>query len=85
MPRSLTLLLTPHSRTVSSERWRRAGGHVVYSLQGKGAFTDSDPSPSLGLQTFESPGAATNQAQEPQTTPEAKAEQEGEGQNLLTD
>lgn len=42
------------------------------------ASADPDPSPSLGLQTFESPGAASNQAQEPETTPEAKEEQKGD-------
>lgn len=31
----------------------------------------------IGLQTFESPGAASNQAQEPEATPEAKEEQKG--------
>lgn len=33
-----------------------------------------------GLQTFESPGAASSQAQEPETTPEAKKEQKAEAE-----
>lgn len=40
-------------------------------------IADPDPSPSLGLQTFESPGAASNQVQEAETTAEAEGEQKG--------
>lgn len=52
--------------------------HTTSAYQRKqGASVDPDPSPSLGLKTFESPGAASNQEQEPETTPEAKKEPTG--------